>query len=104
MLRKIVALIALLVSVLVPLRAADTVLITEFMASNTSTLPDEDGAYSDWVEIYNAGTNTVNIGGWYLTDDAANLTKWQFPATNMAPHTFMIVFCSNKDRRIPGRP
>jgi len=87
-----------------PLHAADTLLITEFMAANSATLTDEDGAYSDWVEIYNAGTNTVNIGGWYLTDDAGNLTKWQFPATNLAPHTFMVVFCSSKDRRVPGRP
>jgi hypothetical protein len=101
---KIVLLIALLFSLLPPLHAADTLLVTEFMAANSSTLTDEDGAYSDWVEIYNASANTVNIGGWYLTDNAGDLTKWQFPATNMAPHTFMVVFCSSKDRRVPGRP
>ena len=27
--------------------------ITEFMASNASTLTDEDGDYSDWIEIQN---------------------------------------------------
>src|SRR5688572_33344163 len=88
----------------VPLRAASQFVITEFMAANSSTITDEDGAYSDWIEIYNTGTNTANIGGWYLTDNDGNLLKWQFPATNMAPHSFMIVWASSKNRRVPGAP
>jgi len=86
------------------LGAADEVIISEFMASNMGSLLDEDGDSSDWIEIYNAGTNTVNLGGWYLTDNDGNLTKWQFPPTNLAPHTFLVVFASGKDRRVPGAP
>ena len=86
------------------LRAADEVLITEFMAANSSILRDEDNAFSDWVEIYNAGTNSVNLNGWALTDNAANLTKWLFPATNLPPNNFMVVFASGKNRRVPGAP
>src|SRR5512133_1570643 len=78
--------------------------ITEFMALNTSTLRDEDKDYSDWIELFNSGTNTVNLGGWYLANSAANLTQWQFPATNLGPNRFLIVFASGKDRRIPGAP
>jgi hypothetical protein len=77
--------------------------ITEFMASNKHTLLDEDGAPSDWIELYNAGTNTVNLEGWHLTDNASNLTKWTFPATNLAPNSFMIVFASGKDRAVAGQ-
>ena len=33
------------------------VVISEFMASNTKTLADQDGDYSDWIEIYNSGAN-----------------------------------------------
>src|SRR6267154_3013689 len=36
-------------------RAAETVIISEFLAHNTSGLQDEDGAYSDWIEIFNSG-------------------------------------------------
>ncbi|MDB6034785.1 MAG: hypothetical protein JWM16_5123, partial [Verrucomicrobiales bacterium] len=82
--------------------AAETVIITEFMASNTKTLADEDGSFEDWIEIANTGTSSVNLGGWYLTDTAASLTKWQFPATNLNAGGFLVVFASNKDRRIPG--
>src|SRR2546423_2184064 len=92
--------LALLVSVLTA-SAETNVLITEFMASNTSTLADEDGQFSDWIEIYNAGTNTVDLNGWYLKDSAS---LWQFPQTNIGPNSFIIVFASNKNRRVPGRP
>src|ERR1051325_4734125 len=82
--------------------AQEDVRITEFMASNTRTLQDEDREYSDWIEIFNGSTNAVNLLNWSLTDTAGNLTKWRFPATNIAPNQFIIVFASNKDRRTPG--
>ena len=80
--------------------AAPSVVISEIMAGNSSTLADEDGDYSDWIELYNSSTNTVNLGGWFLTDKATNLTQWGFPATNLGPSRFMVVFASNKDRRV----
>ncbi len=101
---RILSVLVLLISSLTHLRAADQVVITEFMAANSFTLADEDGGFSDWVEIYNADTNTVNLDGWSLTDNDGNLTKWQFPSTNMAPHTFLVVFASGKNRRVPGAP
>jgi hypothetical protein len=85
-------------------RAANTLVISEFMALNNSTVRDEDGTYSDWIEIHNASSNSVNLGGWYLTGNPTNLTRWQFPATNLGPGAFLIVFASDKDRRIPGAP
>ena len=33
--------------------AASPVLISEFMALNNFTLADEDGSYTDWIEVYN---------------------------------------------------
>ncbi|GAB2851675.1 InlB B-repeat-containing protein [Hymenobacter ruber] len=57
--------------------------INEFMASNTK-LADEFGEFDDWIEIYNSGTQPVNIGGLYITDLLTNLTKFQIPTTNSA--------------------
>ena len=90
-------------SVLLPsVRAVETVIISEFMAANKSGLTDEDGAFPDWIEIFNSGTNTVNLDGWFLTDNAANLTKWRIPSTNVPPSGFLIVFASGKNRAVPG--
>ncbi len=89
---------AVLFSIAVNVSAADNLVLSEFMADNTRTLVDEDGQYSDWIEIYNAGTTTVNLDGWYLTDNAGNLIKWRFPATNLPPYGYLVVFASNKNR------
>jgi hypothetical protein len=85
------------------LHAQDLLRITEFMAENDGPLADEDGEFSDWIEIHNAGTNVVNLGGWYLTDRASQLTQWRFPNTNLAPNAYLIVFASGKDRRVAGQ-
>src|ERR1035437_4443970 len=84
--------------------ADPTVVISELMALNNTTLADEDGTYSDWIELYNSSTNTVDLGGWYLADKATNLTHWMFPSTNLGPSQFLVVFASNKDRRVAGAP
>ena len=87
------------------IRAAPSpVLISEFMASNTSTLADEDDEYSDWIELFNGSSSTVNLAGWALTDDAENLSKWQFPATSLPWGGYLMVFASNKNRQVAGRP
>jgi len=77
---------------------AGPLLINEFMAINTSTLADEDGAYSDWIEIYNPSASAVDLDGWHLTDNDANLTKWTFPARTLAADEYLLVFASDKDR------
>jgi len=78
------------------------VLISEFMASNARTLADEDGQFPDWIELYNSGSNTVNLLNWSLTDNATNLKKWQFPSTNIATSGFLVVFASGKNRTLVG--
>src|SRR6266436_3134163 len=80
---------------------ADT-LISEFMALNNTTLTDQDGQYSDWIEIYNSGPDAVNLDGWYLTDDSASPTKWRFPATDLFPGSYLMVFASGKNRSVSG--
>ena len=85
-------------------RALDDLILTEFMAVNDSVLPDEDGDFPDWIELFNSGTNTVNLNGWYLTDNPGNPTKWRFPGATMAPNSYLIVYASSKDRKTVGRP
>jgi hypothetical protein len=77
-------------------------LINEFMASNSSTLADEDGAFSDWIELYNPDATAVSLAGWYLTDNATNKTKWQFPAVTLPAGGYLVVFASGKNRRDPA--
>src|SRR5512139_1906144 len=48
--------------------------ISEFMASNSRTLADEDGSFEDWIEIQNTSPTNASLEGWSLTDSAGNPT------------------------------
>ncbi len=61
------------------LSTTNNVVINELMASNQTAIPDQDGEYDDWVELYNNSNNSIDLSGWYLTDDFQNLAKWPFP-------------------------
>lgn len=59
-----------------------TVFINEWMADNASTLTDPaDSSYEDWFELYNPGTNAVDVGGYYLTDNLTNKFQFKIPTT-----------------------
>lgn len=79
------------------------VLINEFQAINDSTLADADGDFSDWIELYNAGSNVVDLTGWFLSDQETNLTRWSFPAVSLDTNAYLLVFASGKDTNILGQ-
>ncbi|MDG2124863.1 MAG: lamin tail domain-containing protein, partial [Verrucomicrobiales bacterium] len=74
-------------------------MITEFMAVNGGVARDEDGDSPDWVEIFNAGPGAVDLGGYSLTDDALDLSKWVFPSVVLGAGEFLVVWASDKNRR-----
>ncbi|MEM7311597.1 MAG: lamin tail domain-containing protein [Planctomycetota bacterium] len=82
------------------LLAADPI-ISEFLASNSDGLRDGNGDSSDWIEIYNAGDESIALGdSWYLTDDPDDLDKWRFPAgqeSTLNPGDYLVVFASGND-------
>ncbi len=74
------------------------IIINEASNKNYSTIADEDGEYEDWLELYNAGTEAVNLVNHALTDDPAVPDKWPLPAVTLQPGEFFFVYCSGKDR------
>lgn len=83
------------------LRAA--VVISEVMPANSGQFVDENDSPSDWIELFNDSEHPVALGGWHLTDDPDNKTKWRFPETAIAGRGFLVVFASGKDRRVADR-
>ena len=72
--------------------------INEFMSYNASFLVDEDGDYSDWIEIYNRGSEPLNLFGCGLSDDENYLNKWVFPNYVLEPDSYLLVFASGKNK------
>ncbi|MBX2816713.1 MAG: CotH kinase family protein, partial [Saprospiraceae bacterium] len=78
--------------------STDSIVINEFMASNDSTIADQDGEYEDWIELYNASTQRVDLGGFYLTDDPSEPTQWSFPQeTFIEPDSYLIIWADEDD-------
>lgn len=85
-----------------PVRGESALVINEFMADNGATIADPEGEYDDWIEIYNASAQTVDLAGMYLTDDLLNPTQWQFPpGTLLGPSGYLLVWA---DEDVPQNP
>jgi len=63
--------------------------VNEFMASNSNSMQDPQGQYDDWIEIHNYGSDAIDLGGMYLTDDLSVAVKWQVPDNDPAVTTIL---------------
>ncbi len=73
----------------------DNVIISEFMASNKSCIADEEGEYSDWIEIYNPTEQSKNLYGLGLSNEKDSV-KWVLPSITLEPKGRLVVFASGK--------
>ncbi len=72
--------------------------ISEVLASNYSITTDDDGVYSDYIEIYNGYNRSINLGNYYLSDSEYNTDKWKFPDIEIKPKEYLIIYASGKDK------
>jgi len=81
---------------------ASTLYINEILASNVSTYQNTDfNEYVDIIELYNSGTSTINIGGYYLTDDKTKSNKWAIPAgTTIAAGGYKVFYCDDRNQGV----
>ncbi len=69
------------------------VVINELLASNTATVADPQGEFEDYAELRNLTAEEVDLGGRYLSDEASNPRKWQFPdGTKIPAHGYLLVW------------
>lgn len=76
---------------------AQEIAINEIMASNSKTISDNYGDYEDWIEIFNYGSEPVNLENYGLSDDPGNLFRWVFPPVVVEPGDYLLVWASGKD-------
>jgi len=90
--KKIVLFI--LVNLLLVISTKAQVVLNEIQAENASTIYDDvDSSNSDWIELYNKGTVSVNLQGYGLSDNTT-LFKWVFPSINLPGNGHLLVFAS----------
>ncbi|NGO38758.1 hypothetical protein G4L39_05030 [Limisphaera ngatamarikiensis] len=85
------------------------VFINEWLADNARTLADPaDGGFEDWFELYNAGDEPADLGGYYLTDNLNRPDQFRIPDTGqyiVPPRGFLLVWADNEpEQNRPDRP
>jgi hypothetical protein len=83
------------------------VFINEWMAINNGTdiLDPADGIRDDWFELYNGEAQTVDLGGFFLTDDEFFPMKYRIPSNGqyrLPPGGFRLVWADNQTNQNSG--
>ncbi len=80
--------------------ATPNLVINEFVASNT-IFADEEGEFEDWLEIYNADSEAINLAGLFLSDDHDNRSKWPLPDITLGAGEFLLFWCDEDQEQGP---
>ncbi|MBA4241716.1 MAG: hypothetical protein C0448_13400 [Sphingobacteriaceae bacterium] len=80
-------------------KATHYLYINEVLASNTSNIKDEYFENDDWVELYNPNNFSVDISGFYMSDESTNKTKYRVRNTSqqtvIPPRGFKLIWLDN---------
>jgi len=65
------------------------------MTDNASALQD-NGTFPDWIELYNAGSETVDLAGFWMTDDLSDIFNWQIPdGVTVGAGQYVVIFADD---------
>lgn len=92
--RKVIGL--LILAMYLSALSGQTIVINELMSSNTSYY-DEYGESSDWIELYNASENNINLKNWGLSDSNDPDDCWKFGDVKIEPGTYLMIRASDRD-------
>jgi len=77
--------------------ALGAVVINELLANSQGSGPD-------WIELYNTTDQPIDLGGWFLSDDADDLTKYEIAAGTTIAAQGYTVFYENRHFAHPDDP
>jgi PKD repeat protein len=76
---------------------ANSIVINELLAHS-------DNEAADWIELHNTSASAIDISGWYLSDDALALQKYEFPEGSIVPAQGFLVVSEHLDFNSAGNP
>lgn len=81
--------------------AQNTLVINEVLTENHNSIRDFEGERNAWIELYNPGAFAVNLQGYYLSNRADDLYRWEISRNlYVAAGGFTVIFLSAKDTAV----
>ncbi len=71
--------------------------ISEVMSSNKKYSP-VDGSYYDLAELYNGGSEPIQLHNYYLSDKKSELKRYNLPEYELQPGKYCVIYCSGLDK------
>jgi len=82
------------------LSGQDSIRINEVCSRNSKVITDENENYEDWIEIYNYGTQDIDLSNFHLSDDKNAPLMWQFPEIILKANDYILIFASGESKKI----
>lgn len=73
-----------------------SLVINEVCSNNFSTAPVRWKEKLDWVELYNASDEAINLNGWTMSDDEETVDKYVLPEIVLEPGRFFVLLASGE--------
>lgn len=74
------------------------IFINEVCSWNETIVKDSDRDYNDYIELYNASSETVSLKGWYLSDDEQDLKKYRLGEEIwIEPKDYLVLFANGRE-------
>lgn len=80
----------------------DGLQFSELMSNNESYLPGAYATTCDWVEVYNASEQTLELSDYYLSDDSGDLERCRLPEGQLKPGQYRVILLSKEQKNLPS--
>ncbi|MCB0216060.1 MAG: CotH kinase family protein [Caldilineae bacterium] len=84
-----------------PERLGGPLVINELLAANGSNGADAGGDFEDWVELYNRGSEPIDLGAYFLSDRVDLPWAMALPDRRLAPGERLLIWCDNAPEEGP---
>jgi len=74
--------------------------VNEIMTMNMGVIADNYGEYDDWIELYNGGTEAIDIGGLFINDSIGDKKPFRISSdypdsTTLEPSQFLLIWADD---------
>lgn len=81
---------------------SQSIRIEEAALKGSVKVVDGNGAYPDWIELYNADSLDILCEGWWISDDPDEPFKYALPSIVVPAKGYLLLYATGKDTVLNG--